>query len=196
MKKSLLTLAVIALSAFWLFLIGNDRSGAQTMPKPTAAQDKTMPEVLVLGQDSKQGKVTFNHVKHNSGEYNVNGPIACIECHHTAQPAVELAKYPPLKTEWPTGRTTTLTAELYKKDPKGAGVAACRDCHARAGQTPKLLPEMPVAKYPGGTTLTKLTNQLAFHNTCDACHFQISFSRPDSKVPSSTVCASCHKRAT
>ncbi|CAN5475415.1 hypothetical protein BH10ACI3_BH10ACI3_22970 [soil metagenome] len=194
MKRYITPIFVIAFAAVALFLIDGGRPQAQTTPKPDGAQVQKMPEVLILDTLGKMGKVTFNHVKHNGGEYKVSGPIACIECHHTAQPASQLAKYPPLETAWPKDRTTTLTIELFAKDPKAAGVAACRDCHARAGEKPKLLPEIPVLKDPGSTTLTKLTNQMAFHQTCDVCHFQISFNRPDSKVPNATSCKSCHKR--
>ena len=81
------------------------------------AQTQTIPEVIVLGKDSKLGQVTFSHVKHNGGTYSIDGtgPIGCVECHHTAQPAAELAKHPPLKTAWPADRTTTLTADLFNK---------------------------------------------------------------------------------
>src|SRR5215467_11714446 len=106
---------------------------------------QTMPDTITLGKDSKLGQVTFNHHAHNSGEYSVSGtgPVACTECHHTAQPAAEAAKHPPHKTAWPADRTTTLTEDLFKQDPKAAGVAACRDCHARVGMTPKLMPAIP-----------------------------------------------------
>ncbi len=195
MKKYIGSIIVIALLVIALFVLESVHPVAQTLVKPVVNQEKRMPDVIILAKDSKQGSVTFNHFKHNGGEYQVNGPIACIECHHTAQPAAEAAKHPPLLTDWPTGRTTTLTAELFTKDPKAAGVAACRDCHARAGEKPKLLAEIPVLKDPGSTTLRKLTNQMAFHNTCDVCHFQVSFNRVEAKVPNATVCASCHKRA-
>ena len=60
-------------------------------------QDIVMPDVVVLGKDAKLGGVTFNHVSHNGGKYSIDGtgPIACIECHHTAQPAADLEKHPP-----------------------------------------------------------------------------------------------------
>jgi len=177
--------------AFLTFVM--TRPSAQVMPDKEAAQLK-MPEVIKLGKESKLGEVTFNHVKHNSGEYSVGGPIACIECHHTAQPAAEAAKHPPLKTVWPAGRTTTLTVELFTQDPNAAGIAKCIDCHARQGQKPKLLPAIPELKDPGSTTITTLTNQLAFHQACDACHFQIKFNRVESKVPDPVKCTSCHKR--
>jgi len=165
----------------------------------TQAQVKTdgqMPEVIILGKDAKMGQVTFNHVKHNGGTYSIDGtgPIACIECHHTAQPASALEQLRPLKTAWPADRTTTLTADLYKKDAAAAGVAACRDCHARAGQTPKLLPAVPSIKHESSTAIITLVNQQAFHRTCDGCHFQVSSQNPAAKVPKATSCVACHKR--
>jgi len=195
MKNYISPIIVITFLVTGLFFVNSDRPTAQVLPQPQTVQEKKMPEVIVLGQNSKLGKVTFNHVKHNGGEYSVGGPIACIECHHTAQPKAELAKYPPLATDWPAGRKTTLTAELFAKDSMAAGVAACRDCHARAGEKPKLIAEIPVLKDPGSTTLTTLTNQLAFHQACDVCHFQVSFNRVGSKVPNATNCAACHKRS-
>ncbi len=196
MKRILIFTATIALLVMGFVALNVDLSPevahAQTNPP---AQIK-MPEVIVLAQDAKLGKVTFNHVKHNGGEYSADGagPIACIGCHHAAQPVSELAKFPPLKTAWPADRTTTLTAELFNKDPKAAAVAACRDCHARVGQVPKLMPEIPVVKEPGTTTLLKMTNQMAFHKACDVCHFEVKIQRPDSKTPNATQCNSCHKR--
>lgn len=195
MRQFIKIASVIATFAFVLFLLDGTSQKAQVMTGKVAPPLE-MPQVIELAKGSKQGPVTFNHVKHNSGEYSVSGPIQCIECHHTAQPAAELAKHPPLKTDWPAGRTTTLTLELFNTDAKGAGIAACRDCHAKAGQKPKLLLEIPVLKDPGSTTMTTLTNQLAFHRTCDACHFSVSMNRPESKVPNATVCSSCHKRST
>lgn len=194
MKRFIIPILATAFLVVGSFLLVSDRPMAQTTAGMTSGQEKTMPEVIILAKGSKQGQVTFNHVKHNSGEYNIAGPIACIECHHTAQPKSELAKFPDLKTDWPTGRKTTLTLELFKTDPKGAGVASCHDCHARKGETPKLLTEIPVIKDTGGTTLTVLTNQLAFHNACDACHFKISMNREGTKVPNSTECWTCHKK--
>jgi cytochrome c553 len=194
MKRYIISALAMAFLACGLLFVDGDHSRAQVMSGAQAGQEKQMPEVIILGKNTKQGQVTFNHVNHNSGAYNIAGPIACTECHHTAQPKSELAKYPDLKTEWPAGRTTTLTAALYAKDPKGAGVAACRDCHARNGEKPKLIPEIPVIKDDKGTTLSVMTNQLAFHNACDACHFKISVNREDTKVPTATSCRACHKR--
>lgn len=185
----------IASLAIALLTLDTVRPSAQVMPGKANSELKT-PEVIKLSKGAKMGEVTFNHVKHNSGEYSVGGPIACIECHHVAQPASEAAKFPPLKTAWPADRTTTLTIELFTKDPNAAAVAKCIDCHARQGQKPKLLPAIPELKDPGSTTITTLTNQLALHQACDTCHFQIKFNRVNAKVPDAVVCASCHKRPT
>jgi hypothetical protein len=159
-------------------------------------QTQTIPDVIVLGKDSKLGQVTFNHVKHNGGTYSIDGtgPIACIECHHAAQPASELAKHPPLKTAWPADRTTTLTADLFRKDPTAAAVAACRNCHARAGETPKLLPTIPEIKHEGSTAMISLTNQQAFHRNCAGCHTEVKKTTPASKGPTTMQCTICHKK--
>jgi cytochrome c553 len=171
------------------------------LPDPSShayaqTEEKKMPEVVVLGKDAKLGQVTFNHVSHNGGKYSIDGtgPIACIECHHTAQPASELAKHPPLKTAWPADRTTTLTKELFDKGPNAAGVAACRDCHARAGEKPKLLDKIPEIKHEGSTAMISLTNMQAFHRNCAGCHTEVKKSTPTAKGPTTTQCAMCHKK--
>jgi len=163
-----------------------------------AQQTKTMPDVIVLGKDAKLGQVTFNHANHNNGKYSISGtaPIACVECHHTAQPACELAKKAPLQTSWPAERTSTLTGDLFAKDPAAAGVAACRDCHARAGMTPKLIPAIPKIKHESSTAEIELTNQQAFHRTCTGCHAEIKKNKPDSKAPTATQCTLCQKKST
>lgn len=187
-----ISLTILILAAGFL-VMNADRPNAQQLPKSRIDKVKVMPEVIVLSKVGKQGTVTFNHKRHNSGEYNAGGPILCTECHHTAQPASELVRVPPLKTAWPADRTTTLTAELYAEDPKKAGVAACRDCHARAGSKPKLLSKIPIFDDGGSGTITKLTSEIAFHQACDVCHFQIGFRASDTKAPKATNCASCHK---
>lgn len=183
---TLFVTAVLALLSLDLSTPGHAQTAGQVQ----------MPDVVILGKDAKLGQVTFNHVSHNGGKYSIDGtgPIACTECHHAAQPASELAKHPPLKTAWPTDRTTTLTADLFKKDPAAAGVAACRNCHARAGETPKLLPKVPEIKHEGSTAMISLTNQQAFHRNCANCHTEIKKERPASKAPTTTQCTMCHKR--
>jgi len=163
---------------------------------PVDAQTQTIPDVITLGKDAKLGQITFNHVKHNGGTYSIDGtgPIACIECHHTAQPASELAKHPPLRTAWPADRTTTLTADLFKKDPSAAGVAACRNCHARAGEIPKLLPAIPEIKHESSPAMISVTNQQAFHRACAGCHTEVKKTTPTMKGPTTMQCTLCHKK--
>ncbi len=171
-------------------------------PKSALAQAKEpgqikMPEVIVLGKDAKLGQVTFNHVSHNGGKYSIDGtgPIACIECHHVAQPAADVAKHPPLKTAWPADRTTVLTPELFAKDPAAAGVAACRDCHAKAGGVPKLLEKIPEIKHESSTALITMTNQQAFHRNCAGCHTEVAKTNKAAKGPTTMQCMMCHKKA-
>jgi cytochrome c553 len=159
-------------------------------------QDTKKPQdTYTLATEAKLGQVTFSHVNHITKNRNLEGtgPSSCIECHHTAQPAAEAAKHPPLKTAWPADRTTTLTAELLAKDANAAG-AVCRDCHARADATPKLLPENPQIKFAVGTELVTLTNQQAFHRNCAGCHDEIVKTRTDVAPPTSKKCTACHKR--
>ncbi|MEW6128564.1 MAG: cytochrome c3 family protein [Acidobacteriota bacterium] len=161
------------------------------------AQDATkMPDVVKLAKDNKLGPVTFSHTNHTTKNYNLegNGPVACIECHHTAQPAAEAAKNPPLKTAWPADRTTTLTADLFQKDPKAAGVASCNNCHVKTGETPKLVPAIPQIQPEGASAPLTLNNQMAFHRNCAGCHDKVLKARPDAKAPGMQKCAACHKK--
>jgi len=169
---------------------------APSSPPEVSAQDaKKRPEVITLGAEAKLGTIKFSHIDHITKNRSIEGVrIMCIECHHAAQPAAEAARHPPLKTAWPADRTTTLTAELFDKDPNAAGVAACRDCHARAEMTPKLLPEIPQIKLEVGTELITLTNQQAFHRNCGGCHDEIVKTSKELAPPTSKKCTTCHKR--
>ena len=189
----LVLFAALLFAAAIEFSVG-DGLGSRTYAQK--ADDPVMPEVVILGKDAKLGQVTFNHVKHNGGTYSITPgtAIACISCHHTARPAAEIAKFPPLKTSWPADRTTILTAELFAKDPKGAGVASCRDCHARADQKPKLLDKIPEIKHESSTALMTMTNMQAFHRTCAGCHGEVRKTLPLSKGPIQTQCMMCHKK--
>lgn len=192
MRKSALLLGGVLLLAAGMASVVGDGS------RPVAAQqaEQKMPEVVVLGKDAKLGQVTFNHVKHNSGAYNITPgtPIACISCHHTAQPAAEVAKHPPLKTAWPTDRATSLTVELFAKGAREAGVAACRECHARTGEKPKLLPAIPEIKHEASSALISLNNMTALHRTCAGCHTEVKKTIPTSKAPTQNQCTVCHKK--
>ena len=170
------------------------RSSAQT---PTPSDGRKPPEVRVLGLEATLGKITFSHIDHITKNRNLAGtaPMACIECHHTAQPAVEAAKHPPLKTAWPTDRTSTLTIDQFDKDPQAPVVVVCRDCHSRAETKPKLLPEIPQIKLEEGTALITVTNKEAFHRNCAGCHDEVVKNRKDANPPTSKKCMLCHKKA-
>ena len=133
-------------------------SSASNVTRDVSAQGKKPPEVIVLGKEAKLGQITFNHLKHITENRSPDGTkqIACVDCHHTAQPAAEALKHPPHKTVWPADRTTTLTAELLEKD-SATVVNACTDCHARTDAKPKLLPELPTVKFEGSSEPTVIS---------------------------------------
>ena len=196
MSRLLVFLVISVFAGLGLVMLGGQLSSGRGIASGPGQDVTKIPDVIILGKDAKLGQVTFNHVSHNGGKYSIDGtgPIACIECHHTAQPATELAKHPPLKTSWPADRTTTLTADLFNKDPKAAGVAACRNCHARADTKPTLLPEIPTIKHEGSTAMITLTNQQAFHRNCAGCHTEVSKENKAAKGPTTMQCTLCHKK--
>jgi cytochrome c553 len=162
------------------------------------AQDARKPaETIILAKEAKLGQVTFKHLDHITKNRSADGtkPIECVECHHTAQPATEVAKHPPHKMAWPEDRTTTLTAHLLANDPTLV-VNICTDCHARAETKPKLLTVIPQLKFEGAAEATILTNQQAFHHHCGGCHDAVVKERPDlaPPPPTSKKCVACHKK--
>lgn len=163
----------------------------------TSSQTK-MPETIILAKEAKLGQVTFNHLKHATEKRCPDGTkqLACVDCHHTAQPAAEALKHPPHKTVWPADRTTTLTLDLLEKDTATV-VNVCTDCHARTDTKPKLLPEIPTVKFEGSAEPTVMTNQQAFHHNCGSCHDEVVKARPtlDPAPPTSKKCTVCHKKA-
>jgi len=196
--KPIMVLSALLIGAAVIF--GNYISTAQNTPSVQTQQTlqrKPPPDVLTLATDARLGTVTFSHRNHTTKNYNKagTGPIACVECHHTAQPASEIAKHPPLKTAWPADRTVTLTAENVA-DPSTPVVVACRDCHARANTKPKVGTDIPQITYEGGTSPVVLTNQQAFHRKCAGCHDDVMKTRADIHAPKSQQCTMCHKKTT
>jgi hypothetical protein len=161
----------------------------------SAQEGKKPPDVMVLGSQSKLGSIKFSHVDHITKNRSLDGtkPIACVECHHTAQPASEAAKHPPHKTAWPADRTTTLTADLFEKDPGAPPVNSCHDCHSRAEEKPKLLPALPQIKLEGSVEPVVLNSQQAFHRNCGGCHDEVAKTR-ETTAPTSKKCVACHKK--
>jgi hypothetical protein len=175
-------------------------SSTSRLTSDVSAQDGKKPQdTYTLAAEAKLGPVTFSHVNHITKNRSADGtkPIACVECHHTAQPASEAVKHPPHKTAWPADRTTTLTMELLEKDPNAVG-AVCRECHARVDTKPKLLPEIPQVKFEGSADPTIMTNAQAFHRNCGGCHDEVVKARPDltPPPPTSKKCMACHKKTT
>ena len=189
MRKLLFLIALLGCLA--VVVVGS-RAGftaAQDVPK----ESKTQPKEVVLGKDSqsdKYGEVPFNHENHATKKYSIDGTtvLACVECHHTDQPASALQC--PLKT---SERSVALTAKLLEAaDTKP--VKGCRACHLQAGDDSATI---PAVTYTGKTTPTKLTNEVAYHTNCNICHDKAIAARPalKGKVAGSNDCLPCHKPA-
>jgi hypothetical protein len=172
------------------------RVPARTGAAQEAQAGQKQPDVVKLALEHKLGPVTFSHTNHTTKNYSIDGagPVSCIECHHTEQPAAEAAKHPPLKTAWPADRTATLTAESVK-DPATPPVNTCRGCHARKDEKPKVLPAIPEIKHESSAAFISLTNQQAFHRNCAGCHDEVVKQRPTAKAPKTVQCVACHKKA-
>ncbi|HVS82065.1 MAG TPA: cytochrome c3 family protein [Pyrinomonadaceae bacterium] len=174
-------------------------SSTSNLTSDVTAQDGKKPQdTYTMATETKLGTVTYSHINHITKNRSVDGTkqLACVECHHTAQPASEAVKHPPHKTVWPADRTTTLTADLFEKDPNAPLVNVCRDCHARADTKPKALPEIPQVTFEGSAEPTIMTNQQALHRKCGGCHDEVVKARPDltPPPPTSKKCLACHKK--
>jgi hypothetical protein len=188
MRKLLLLIGLLGCLA--VVVVGS-RAGSTTTPQDVPKESKTQPKEAVLGKDSqsdKYGEVPFNHENHATKTYSADGKtvLACVECHHTDQPAAGLVA--PLKT---SEREVALTAKLLgAADAKP--VKSCRTCHLQAGDDSATIPSVT---YAGKTTPTKLTNEVAYHTNCNICHDKAIAARPTlkGKVPGSNDCLPCHK---
>lgn len=198
MRKLLILIA--ALGCLTVIVLGcnsglkTSQAALQDPPQDIPKESKTQPKELVLGKDSqsdKYGEVPFSHENHATKNYSIDGKtvIACVECHHTDQPATALQ--PPLKT---SERAEALTAKLLEgADAKP--VKGCRACHLQASDDSAPIPSVT---YAGKTAATKLTNEVAFHTNCNVCHDKAITARPalKGKIPGSTDCLTCHKPVT
>ena len=193
-----LFIASAALACF-LCVLGCNSNALRSASASLAPQGGQTPkDEYRLSTDSKKDKtkslpVPFSHVNHATKNYSVDGtkPIACVECHHTDQPAAEAAKHPPLKTAHPADRTVTLTAETVK-DAKTPKVEGCRACHAQEDAKPTIGDAIPEVTYEGDTDPTVLTNEEAYHRNCNGCHDQAVDKRKGINAPSSQECSKCH----
>jgi hypothetical protein len=186
---------ILAVFIFAMLLVSC--TGTSKLLSEVSAQDgkNKPPEKIILAPEAKLGPVAFNHADHFMLNRNADGTgkMACVQCHHTAQPLAEAIKDPAHKTVWPADRTTTLTAELLEKDPGAPPVNSCRDCHARAETKPKLPAEIPQLKVDGGEPII-LNNQQALHRNCGGCHDAVLKVKPEATAPGSKKCTTCHKR--
>lgn len=191
MRKLLLLIVLLGCLAVIVLGCSSKFASMQAVSQDIPKESKTQPKEAVLGKDSqsdKYGEVSFNHENHTTKNYSVDGKtiLACVECHHTDQPATALQA--PLKT---SERDVVLTAKVIEAaDAKP--VKGCRTCHLQAGDDSATI---PVVTYAGKTTPTKLTNEVAFHTNCNICHDKAIAARPalKGKVPGSNDCLPCHK---
>jgi len=190
MRKLLFLIALLGCLAAGVVAGRPGLTQTQEIPK----ESKTQPKEVTLSKDSqsdKYGDVPFNHENHSTKNYSIDGKslIACVECHHTDQPAAALKA--PLKT---SERDVALTAKLLEAADAKA-VKTCRACHLQASDDSA---PMPVVTYPGKTTPTKLTNEVAYHTNCNICHDKVLAARPElkGKVAGSNDCLPCHKPVT
>src|SRR6266550_13593 len=154
-------------------------------------ESKTQPKDVVLAKDSqsdKYGEVAFSHENHTTKKYNPEGTavLACIECHHTDQPASALKA--PLKT---SERDVALTAALLQATDSKP-VKTCRACHLQAGDDSAPIPTVTYTDKPAPV---KLTNEVAYHTNCNICHDKALAARPTlkGKIPGTNDCTICHK---
>ena len=188
MRKLLFVNAVLLCVAILVVVSGK---AALMVAQDAPRESKVQPKEVTLDKDSqsdKYGEVPFNHENHSLKNYNIDGKsvIACVECHHTDQPASALKA--PLKT---SERAEALTAKLLEAaDAKP--VKECRACHLQAGDDSATIPSVT---YEGKSTPTKLTNEVAYHMNCNVCHDKAIAARPalKGKIPGSNDCLNCHK---
>ncbi|HEY6232656.1 MAG TPA: cytochrome c3 family protein [Pyrinomonadaceae bacterium] len=189
MRKLSFLIVMLAVLAVVVVTSNARLNVVQDIPK----ESKTQPKAVVLDKDSqsdKYGEVAFNHENHATKMYSIDGKtvIACVECHHTDQPATALQA--PLKT---SERDVALTAKLLEAaDAKP--VKSCRVCHLQPGDDSATIPSVT---YAGKTVATKLTNEVAYHTNCNVCHDKAIAARPalKGKIPGSNDCLNCHKPA-
>ena len=172
-----------------------DTAGKAIPNESTTQPDKP----IILAKDSENAKpnsgelkpdAAFDHVKHSTNPvYGADGKTvpACVECHHTDQPAAPAGAGFLKKFE----RKETLTTKQLEasKEP----VKSCRACHfaASAEETDEYPP--PSVAYPKEMNKPpsgKLTNEIAYHINCINCHDTAK--KRDAKIKAPTACADCH----
>jgi hypothetical protein len=172
-----------------------DTSG-KAIPESSATQpDKP----IILAKDSDDPKsaelkpeAAFDHVKHSTlPAYGADGKTisACIECHHTDQPAA--AKGMEFLTKFE--RKEVLTTKQLETSKEA--VKSCRACHlqASAEETDDYPPKsVSYPKEMNRPPSGKLTNDIAYHLNCNTCHDATKKRDPKTKAPS--TCTDCHTK--
>ena len=170
-----------------------------TTGKPIPESSATQPDKpIILSKDSGDPKwgemlnpaALFDHTKHNTDVvHSLDGKTvtACVECHHTAQPSAPTGQEYLKKFE----RKEILTAKQLEtsKEP----VKSCRACHFQpsSDETDEFPPKgVTYPKKSGKPPSGKLTNDVAYHTNCIACHDIAKARDPKSKAP--TGCGDCH----
>jgi hypothetical protein len=168
-----------------------DTSG-KAIPNESATQpDKP----IILAKDSDDPKsgplkpeAAFDHVKHSTLPlYGPDGKTvaACIDCHHTDQPAAPqgfLTKFE---------RKEALTAKQLEASKES--VKSCRACHfqASAEETDDYPPKsVTYPKEMNRPPSGKLTNEIAYHLNCNTCHDAAK--KRDAKIKAPVTCDDCH----
>ena len=192
-----LCIALALLAGYFAVAVGCNGLDSKSGAAFVAFDGRTPAREYVLSQNARKkdgAPVPFNHENHSTKNYSADGtrPLACVECHHTDQPAADAAKTPPLKTAHPADRKTTLTADLLAKDATAPDVVSCRACHAQEGEKPRIGSGIPSITYEGDTDPTVLNNEEAYHRNCNVCHDLAVERRKDLKIPTSQSCKECH----
>jgi hypothetical protein len=169
-------------------------TGGKAIPNESATQpDKP----IILAKDSddpKSGELkpeaAFDHVKHSTLPlYGPDGKqvAACIDCHHTDQPAA--SNKMPFLTKFE--RKETLTAKQLETSKEA--VKSCRACHlqASAEETDDYPPKsVTYPKEMNRPPSGKLTNEIAYHLNCNTCHDAAK--KRDAKIKAPVTCDDCH----
>ena len=191
MKAKILLLALLICVA--VIVTGNSLASSSG---PLAQEKESLkePGEIVLCQGCSDGDSPFNHTNHATKNYSPDGTavLACVECHHTDQPAAALK--PPYKL---SERDAALTSAMLKVAGAKA-VKACKACHfvqAEIDDDASLKQKLPSVTYAGDTKPTILNDKEANHRNCETCHTAAIKARPTlkDKVPPSDSCKPCHK---
>ena len=170
-----------------------DTSGRALPESSTMIPDKP----IILAKDSKDPKwgehkpdAPFDHAKHTTDiKHTVDGKTvtACVECHHTEQPAA------PAGLEYLKRFERKEALTIQQLEASKQPVRSCRACHYQPAseETSEFPPKgVTYPKKTGRPPTGKLTNDVAYHINCISCHDAAMKRDPSLKAPQ--ACADCH----